>query len=429
MTKMQSINNLIQQIKETRLVESHNDLTPNVSTIHAENSTNPTGERSFATKAADSDEPKNAQAATQETSNQIRQERFVEIDRSVAAEIVNRPKMPQYPDLDRWILVEKLGHGAFSNVYRARDSTTEFGEVAIKVLRSFQMDSNQRANILNEVQIMRNIDHPNIVKLIDFFESHQFCYIILELCTGGELLPQIVRLSYFSEDLSKHVIVQVAKAIEYLHETSGVVHRDIKPENILFVSVPFTPSKNPKPQQPGDEDKEDEGEFTSKFGSGGIGEIKIADFGLSKVIWDNRTGTPCGTVGYTAPEIVNDEQYSMGVDMWAMGCVLYTLLCGFPPFYDESIQVLTKKIACGQFIFLSPWWDHISKSAQDLVSHLLIVDPKKRYNIKEFMEHPWIRQADEETVFTVGMPPLDSLTGPALWTDESNLPATAQRRC
>jgi serine/threonine protein kinase len=119
----------------------------------------------------------------------------------------------------------------------------------------------------------------------------------------------------------------------------------------------------------------------------------------------------------------------MGVDMWAMGCVLYTLLCGFPPFHDESIQVLTKKIACGQFIFLSPWWDHISKSAQDLVSHLLIVDPMKRYNIKEFMEHPWIRQADDETIFTVGVPPLDSPTGPALWTDESNLPATAQMRC
>jgi serine/threonine protein kinase len=275
---------------------------------------------------------------------------------------------------------------------------------------------------------MRNIDHPNIVKLIDFVESQQFCYIILELCTGGELLPQIVRLTYFSEDLSKHVIVQVAKAIEYLHETSGVVHRyvsvsssrlnttespysDIKPENILFLPAPFTPSKNPKPQQPGDEDKEDEGEFTSNFGSGGIGEIKIADFGLSKVIWDTRTGTPCGTVGYTAPEIVKDEQYSKGVDMWAMGCVLYTLLCGFPPFCDESIQILTKKIACGQFIFLSPWWDHISKPARDLVSHLLVVDPKKRYNIKEFMEHPWICRADEETIITAEVPLLAQLHG------------------
>lgn len=83
----------------------------------------------------------------------------------------------------------------------------------------------QRANILKEVQIMRQIDHPNIVKLIDFSEAHHYYYIVLELCPGGELFHQIVRLTYFSEELSRHVIVQVAKAIEYLHEVSGVVHR------------------------------------------------------------------------------------------------------------------------------------------------------------------------------------------------------------
>jgi serine/threonine protein kinase len=103
--------------------------------------------------------------------------------------------------------------------------------------------------------------------------------------------------------------------------------------------------------------------------------------------------TPCGTVGYTAPEIVKDERYSKSVDMWAMGCVLYTLLCGFPPFYDESIEVLTEKVAKGQYTFLSPWWDDISKSAQDLISHLLCVDPEKRYTIKEFLAHPWIRES------------------------------------
>lgn len=101
--------------------------------------------------------------------------------------------------------------------------------------------------------------------------------------------------------------------------------------------------------------------------------------------------TPCGTVGYTAPEIVKDEKYSKSVDMWALGCVLYTLLCGFPPFYDESIEVLTEKVAKGQFTFLSPWWDDISKSAQDLISHLLTVDPDKRYTIKEFLSHPWVQ--------------------------------------
>lgn len=116
--------------------------------------------------------------------------------------------------------------------------------------------------------------------------------------------------------------------------------------------------------------------------------------------------TPCGTVGYTAPEIVKDERYSKSVDMWAMGCVLYTLLCGFPPFYDESIQMLTEKVAKGQYTFLSPWWDDISKPAQDLVSHLLTVDPNKRYSIQEFLDHPWIKGTEEPTFAALDAPPL-----------------------
>merc|ERR1712230_328367 len=301
--------------------------------------------------------------------------------------------------------VEKMGDGAFSNVYKARDTQTH-DEVAIKVVRKFEMNSNQRANILKEVQIMRQLDHPNIVKLIHFSESRQYYFIVLELCPGGELFHQIVRLTYFSEDLSRHVIVQVAKALEYLHEEAGVVHRDIKPENLLFYPVPFVPTRNPQPKDPNEEDKADEGEFIPGVGAGGIGQIKIADFGLSKVIWDSQTMTPCGTVGYTAPEIVKDERYSKSVDMWALGCVLYTLLCGFPPFYDESIQVLTEKVARGQYTFLSPWWDDISKSAQDLVSHLLTVNPDKRYTIDEFLNHPWIRNVQEPTYAAADAPPL-----------------------
>ena len=170
--------------------------------------------------------------------------------------------------------------------------------------------------------------------------------------------------------------------------------------------MPFVPTKHPKPRGPDDEDKADEGEFIPGVGAGGIGQIKIADFGLSKVVWDTQTMTPCGTVGYTAPEIVKDERYSKSVDMWALGCVLYTLLCGFPPFYDESIQVLTEKVARGQYTFLSPWWDDISKPAQDLVSHLLTVNPDKRYTIEEFLNHPWIKQTQEPTYAAHDAPPL-----------------------
>lgn len=251
----------------------------------------------------------------------------------------------------------------------------------------------QRANILKEVQIMRNLKHPGVVELLEFSESRDHYYLILELLEGGELFHQIVKLTYFSEPLARHVILQVAQSIRYLHEERGVVHRDIKPENLLFESINIIPSKVNKTRSY-DEGKEDEGEFMPEIGGGGIGRVKIADFGLSKVVWEESTMTPCGTVGYTAPEIVKDERYSKSVDMWALGCVLYTLLCGFPPFYDESISVLTEKVAKGYYTFLSPWWDDISASAKDLIEHLLCVDSNKRFTIDEFLAHPWCNVKD-----------------------------------
>jgi hypothetical protein len=237
MSTIQNIKNFIRHGKQARLV-THSEPTTDVSTIHAEQEPQPPGQY---TPGLEAFGPEGRENAIQKPGSKVRQDRSVEIERLVAEENLTRSKMPKYPGLDRWILVEKMGDGAFSNVYRAKDSTTEYGEVAIKVVRKFEMNSNQsdphyptvkkvpkaleRANILKEVQIMRNLDHPNIVKLIDFSESKQYYYIVLELCPGGELFHQIVRLTYFSEDLSRHVIRQVADSIEYLHETSGVVHR------------------------------------------------------------------------------------------------------------------------------------------------------------------------------------------------------------
>ena len=147
---------------------------------------------------------------------------------------------------------------------------------------------------------------------------------------GGELFDYIVQNGRMKEVESRRFFQQMICAVEYCHRHK-IVHRDLKPENLLL-----------------DENL----------------NVKIADFGLSKVVWNEETMTPCGTVGYTAPEIVKDERYSKSVDMWAMGCVLYTLLCGFPPFYDESINVLTEKVARGYYTFLSPWWDDISGSGK-----------------------------------------------------------------
>ncbi|KAK7049671.1 MAPK-activated protein kinase Srk1 [Paramarasmius palmivorus] len=353
-------------------------------------------------------------AATKQQPAQQQEPKISPAPKDVAEQIVKeereaKAQMPSYKGLENFKLLDKMGDGAFSNVYKAVDLTTN-SKVAVKVVRKFELNASQagekhlnpkfkkkprgteRANILKEVQIMRGIRHPSIVKLISFSESPEHYFLVLELMEGGELFHQIVKLTYFSENLSRHVILQVANGIRYLHEERGVVHRDIKPENLLFERIPIIPSKAPI-HRPYDEEKEDEGEFIPGVGGGGIGRVKIADFGLSKVVWDEQTMTPCGTVGYTAPEIVKDERYSKSVDMWALGCVLYTLLCGFPPFYDESINVLTEKVARGYYTFLSPWWDDISASAKDLITHLLCVDPAQRYTIDEFLAHPWCNAA------------------------------------
>ncbi|GEQ70206.1 hypothetical protein JCM33374_g3882 [Metschnikowia sp. JCM 33374] len=302
------------------------------------------------------------------------------------------------PRLDNYEFMEKLGEGAFSIVYKARHKRNGT-LVAIKVLRKYQMDATQKQAVLKEVIIMRQLDHPNVVKFIEFVETELYFHIVQELIVGGEVFSAIVKYTYLSEDLSRHIIYQVAKAIRYLHEEVGIVHRDIKPENLLFQPIPFTASLNPISKLRRSDDpksKKDEGEFVAGIGGGTVGTVKIADFGLSKQIWEHNTKTPCGTVGYTAPEIVRDERYSKEVDMWAIGCVLYTLLCGFPPFYDERIESLTEKVARGEYTFLAPWWDEISNEAKYCVSRLLTVDPKRRYTIDDFFEDPWMKKIQDQ---------------------------------
>ncbi|ETS78399.1 hypothetical protein PFICI_10461 [Pestalotiopsis fici W106-1] len=308
------------------------------------------------------------------------------LEKLVQEENESRGELPRYPGLEQWELVEKIGEDGLSIVYRARHATGVGTEVAIKVVRKFDMNSPQRARILKEVQIMRELDHPNIIALLAFSESRQYYYIIMELATDGELFDQIARLEYFSEELARHIVIQVAIALHYLHKR-GIVHRNIKPENILLNPIPIEPSRTRKRKLPRDEDKVDEGEHLPGQDARGIGLIKIAGFSMSELV---RTTAPRGTIRDAAPGIVEDESYSKTTDIWALGCILYTILCGFPPFYDENIEVLTDKLTKEQPTFLSPWWDNISKSAQSLVSHMLANEPKNRCTLAEFFAHPWV---------------------------------------
>lgn len=345
--------------------------------------------KAHAKAKADADAEKQLQQNYQQAASQI-----------VEQERLQKQKPVKYPGLDNYEILEQMGEGAFSIVHKARHIQSQ-NLVAIKILRKFQMDQAQKQAVLKEATIMRQLNHPNIVKFVEFIDSDIYYYIVQEIVIGGEIFTAIVNYTYLSEDLSRHVITQVAYAIRYLHEEVGIVHRDIKPENLLFMPIEFKPSANPIAKLRKSDDpnsKKDEGEFIPNVGGGTIGQVKLADFGLSKQIWEHNTKTPCGTVGYTAPEIVRDEKYSKEVDMWALGCVLYTLLCGFPPFYDERIETLTEKVAKGEYTFLKPWWDEISVEARYCVSKLLTVDPSKRYTIDDLLSDPWICKNDSKRV-------------------------------
>lgn len=326
---------------------------------------------------------------------------------------------PEQLELKGYTLINKIGEGAFSRVFRGIPQkssskaflTKNYNEVAIKVIQKQNVPVNGKKNtndqsskasskeqVLKEVTIHKLVSSGDgsaqIVEFIDFQESKHFYYIVQELLSGGEIFGEIVKYTYFSEDLSRHIIKQLALAVQHLH-VMGVVHRDIKPENLLFEPIEHVPSKNLVLRSSDDPNtKLDEGEFRPDVGGGGIGIVKLADFGLSKQIYQANTKTPCGTVGYTAPEVVKDERYSMKVDMWGIGCVLYTILCGFPPFYDEKIDILTEKIARGEYSFLRPWWDEISPGAKNAVKKLLEVDPEKRYDVDELLNDPWLNSYD-----------------------------------
>ena len=337
-------------------------------------------------------------------------------------------------ELPDYTLIKKIGEGAFSKVYKATPNpenflARNFKEVAVKVIKKSVLsradngqtrNSNNNAHkhkhkleqplsptspdckpstreqVLKEVRLHKSITAgrgcPYIVQFIEFKETKSYYYIVQEYLRGGEVFNEIVKFTYFSENLSRHITRQLALAIKHLHSL-GIVHRDIKPENLLFNPIEYIPSSHPRLRRSDDPTtKLDEGLFRPNVGGGGIGVVKLADFGLSKQIFHTNTKTPCGTVGYTAPEVVKDERYSMKVDMWGIGCVLYTMLCGFPPFFDDKINVLTEKISRGEYAFLSPWWDEISDGAKNCVRRLLELDPDKRYTVDQLLHDPWLNR-------------------------------------
>ncbi|XP_039399513.1 calcium/calmodulin-dependent protein kinase type IV isoform X2 [Mauremys mutica] len=247
-------------------------------------------------------------------------------------------------------------HGATSIVYRCRQKGTQ-KPYAVKMLKK----TVDKKIVRTEIGVLLRLSHPNIIKLKEIFETPTEISLVLELVTGGELFDRIVEKGYYSERDAADAVKQILEAVAYLH-ANGIVHRDLKPENLLYAT--------PAPDAP----------------------LKIADFGLSKIVEDQVTmKTVCGTPGYCAPEILRGCAYGPEVDMWSLGIITYILLCGFEPFYDErGDQYMFKRILNCEYDFVSPWWDDVSLNAKDLVKKLIVFDAKKRLTTFQALQHPWV---------------------------------------
>jgi len=261
--------------------------------------------------------------------------------------------------LENYDIKEKLGSGTFAVVKMCVDKKT--GEKwAIKILDKTAKEANLEM-MQREVEIMEKVEHKNVIYMREMYDTPTKMYLIMELVTGGELFDRIVNRGTYSEKDASNVVRQIVSAIEYLH-TLGIVHRDLKPENLLYANESHD------------------------------SDIKIADFGLSRILPDDALlKTACGTPGYVAPEVLRGKGYGKEVDMWSVGVILYILLCGFPPFYDDNVQVLFEQILSGHFDFPPTYWAGVSESAKDLIRKLLNVDPKKRLTATQALDHPWLR--------------------------------------
>uniref|UniRef100_A0A8C8DUZ6 calcium/calmodulin-dependent protein kinase n=1 Tax=Oryzias sinensis TaxID=183150 RepID=A0A8C8DUZ6_9TELE len=263
---------------------------------------------------------------------------------------------------DEYQLYEELGKGAFSVVRRCvKKSTSQ--EYAAKIINTKKLSARDHQKLEREARICRLLKHPNIVRLHDSISEEGFHYLVFDLVTGGELFEDIVAREYYSEADASHCISQILESISHIHQ-HDIVHRDLKPENLLLAS--------------------------KMKGAA----VKLADFGLAIEVqgdqqaWFGFAGTP----GYLSPEVLRKDPYGKPVDIWACGVILYILLVGYPPFWDEDQHKLYQQIKAGAYDFPSPEWDTVTPEAKNLINQMLTINPAKRITADQALKHPWVCQ-------------------------------------
>ena len=263
-----------------------------------------------------------------------------------------------------------LGEGSFSIVYEAQNRITDIMR-AMKIIKKDKQNSDDDKEIINEINILKTMDHPNIVKIFEFYSNEQSYSIIMEYCKGGKLFTEIRNLAPFDENYTAYVMYQIFSAINYCHQMN-IIHRDLKPENILIVN------RNKTNNYP---------------------NIKICDFGMSKVVEKNSLQNKMlGSIHYIAPEVIK-KKYNEKCDIWSCGVIMYVLLSKRPPFGGEYYDEILEKIEEGTYDLESAPFDKLSKNCLDLLQKLLCKDINERISAQEALEHPWFKDNKSKELF------------------------------
>ncbi|CAK7205660.1 Calmodulin-dependent protein kinase cmk2 [Sporothrix eucalyptigena] len=250
-----------------------------------------------------------------------------------------------------------LGAGTYGIV---READGPDGKVAIKVILKKNVKGNEQM-VYDELELLQNLKHNHIVRFVDWFESRDKYYIVTELATGGELFDRICEQGKFTEKDASQTIKQVLSAVDYLHK-NNVVHRDLKPENLLYLT------KEPE------------------------SDLVLADFGIAKMLdsKDEVLTTMAGSFGYAAPEVMLKKGHGKPVDMWSMGVITYTLLCGYSPFRSENLPDLIEECTSARVVFHERYWKDVSEDAKDFIIGLLQPNPDDRWTSGDALKHKWL---------------------------------------
>ena len=256
---------------------------------------------------------------------------------------------------DEYDLKNKLGEGAYGCVYKVQQKTTNFLR-AVKAIKKKHVDYEE---FNNEIEVLKALDHPNIIKLFDCYQDKRYYYMVEEYCSGGDLFDYIQKEKFFTEQKAGTIFNQLLSAVNHLHK-KNIVHRDLKPENIVLI----------------------ESGNNEVF-------IKLIDFGTSITIKGKNLTQELGTIYYIAPEVFMNN-YNEKADIWSCGIILYTMLCGHPPFCGNKENIIKSKILHSKLVFPSKEFNKVSNEAIEYIKSLLSYNPEKRPSAEEALNNKWL---------------------------------------